>query len=76
MAVEGSYAKVAVRFGVSREEVCHYVTLVKRLPADLVAVVEAEKEPLRLRKFSLRALLRVARLNGIGPQHDAFAALH
>jgi hypothetical protein len=76
LVVDGSFGRVAKRFGVSREEVCHYVTLVTRLPADLVAVVEAEREPLRLRRFSLRALLRVARLKGHGPQHDAFAALH
>ncbi len=75
LEVEGSYGKVAHRFGVSREEVCHYVTVVKRLSADLVAVVEAEQDPLRQRQFSLRALLRVARLNGIGPQHDAFSRL-
>ena len=30
---------MAKRFGVTREEVCHYVTLLKRLPADLVQVV-------------------------------------
>lgn len=76
LVADGSYGKVAERFGVSREEVCHYVTVVTRLPADLVAVVEAEREPLRLRRFSLRALLRVARVKGLGPQHDAFAALH
>ncbi len=63
LVADGSYGKVAV-------------TVVTRLPADLVAVVEAEREPLRLRRFSLRALLRVARVKGLGPQHDAFAALH
>lgn len=75
LEVDGSYGKVAHRFGVSREEVCHYVTLVKRLPADLVAVVEAEQDPLRQRQFSLRALLGVARLRDKVSQAEAFRGL-
>ncbi len=42
---QDSYGKVARRYGVTREEVCHYLTLAKRLPADLVALVEAERNP-------------------------------
>jgi hypothetical protein len=75
LEVEGSYGKVAKRFGVSREEVCHYVTLVKRLPAALVAVVEAERDPLRVRRFNLRALLRIARLGDSRQQRASFRTL-
>ncbi len=75
LEVEGSYGKVAKKFGVTREEVCHYVTLVKRLPADLVAVVEGETDLLRCRRLSLRALLRVARLDGAERQRAAFEKL-
>ncbi len=75
LKVEGSYGKVAKRFGVTREEVCHYVTLVKRLPADLVQVVENERDPGRVRRRNLRALLRIARIESRGLQRRAFAAL-
>lgn len=61
LPVEGSYGKVAKKFGVTREEVCHNVTLVKRLPPDVVAAVEAETNPMRCRPLSLRALLGIAR---------------
>ncbi len=42
-AGQRSYAEVAVEFGVTREEVCQYVTLVRRLPEDMVAAVEGEQ---------------------------------
>ncbi len=45
LEIERSYGKVAKKFGVTAEEVCHYVTLVKRLPADLVVLVENERKP-------------------------------
>ena len=73
--VEGSYGKVAKRFGVTREEVCHYVTLVRRLPADLVAVVEAEQSQQVGRRLSLRVLLGIARLDDVGRQRAAFGKL-
>lgn len=75
LEVEGSYGKVAKKFGVTREEVCHYVTLVKRLPADLVVAVEGEGDPLRARRFNLRALLRIARLSDSRQQRASFRAL-
>lgn len=55
--VEGSCGEGAKKFGVSREEVCHSETLVKRLPADLVATDEAEQDPHAGRQLSLKALL-------------------
>jgi hypothetical protein len=71
LEVQGSYGKVAKRFGVTREEVCHYVTLVKRLPEDVVTRVEAEQDPARVRRLNLRALLRIARLGTAEEKRDA-----
>ena len=45
----------------TREEVCQYLTLLRRLPADLVSAVEKEKQPEVLRKLSYRKLLALAR---------------
>lgn len=75
LEVEGSYGKVAKKFGVSREEVCHYVTVVKRLPADLVAAVDAERDARRQRQLSLRAVLGIARLGESTRQRSAFGRL-
>jgi hypothetical protein len=70
LKVEGSYGKVARRFGVSREKVCHYVTLVKRLPEDVVTLVDGEQDPARVRRLNLRTLLRIARLDTMKKQRD------
>ena len=51
------------------------MTLVKRLPADLVTKVENERDPLRVRRQNLRALLRVARTKGVQHQRRAFTDL-
>lgn len=59
----------------TRVEVCHYVTLVKRLPPDLVALVETEKAPHRLRLLCLRHLLRIARLGSAEIQRSSFRRL-
>jgi hypothetical protein len=58
----GLLREVAKQFGVTRQEVCHYVTLVKRLPEDLVELVAAERDSVRARRFNLRVLLRIVRL--------------
>ena len=60
--VEGSYGKVAKKFGVTPEEVCHYVTMLQRLPAVMVMEVDGEHDPRPQRRLSLRALLSIARL--------------
>lgn len=70
----GSYRDIARRFQVTREEVCHYLTLVRRLRPDLLAVVEHEQQPDRMRAYSLRRLLRIARLPH-GDQPEAFEEL-
>lgn len=75
LEVEGSYGKVAKKFSVTRQEVCHYITVVKRLPADVVALVEKERDPLRVRRFNLRALLRIARLGNSRLQRTAVRRL-
>jgi hypothetical protein len=75
LEIGGSYGKVARQFGVTREEVCHYVTLVKRLPVDVVTLVETEEDPSRVRRLNLRALLRIARLDTTEKKRDAMANL-
>jgi DNA-directed RNA polymerase sigma subunit (sigma70/sigma32) len=56
-----SYREVARDFGVTREEVCQYLTLLKKLPVDLVKSVEMETRPEVLRTMSYRRLLAQAR---------------
>jgi hypothetical protein len=56
-----SYSEVAQEFGVTREEVCQYLTLLRRLPADLVSAVEMETRPEILRTLPYRKLLAMAR---------------
>ncbi len=68
-----TYRTVAQRFQVTREEVCQYMVVLRRLPADLRAMVEQERDPARLRTLSLRQLLRIARLPSAGARRSAFA---
>ena len=56
-----SYREVAQDFGVTREEVCQYLSLLKRLPDDLVNDIETETRPEVLRAMSYRRLLMMAR---------------
>ena len=46
-----SYADVAKQFGVTRVEVCQYVTIVRRLPAAAVTQVQSETDARRLRSL-------------------------
>ena len=55
-----TYRTVARRLGVTREEICQYTVVLKRLPPEMIAAVEHERDPLRLRQFSLRRLLAIA----------------
>lgn len=70
-----SYRDVAQQFEVSREEVCHYVTILRRLPKKIVAAVGRERDPRRLRKLSLRSLLAIARLRTAAEKHRAWKTL-
>jgi ParB-like chromosome segregation protein Spo0J len=56
-----SYREVAQEFGVTREEVCQYLTLLRRLPTEVVKSIEMETRPEVLRKMSYRKLLAMAR---------------
>ena len=70
-----SYATVGKQFGVSRIEVCHYVTLVRRLPARALQVVAHETDAKRLRVLSLRKLIAIARINNEQLKQAAFSQL-
>jgi hypothetical protein len=75
LAVEGSDADVARAFGVTRAGVCQYLTVLRRLPADLLDRVEAEQEPARLKEVSLRKLLGVAKIERAGDRRLRLRAL-
>ena len=40
-----SYPQVALEFGVTREEVCQYLTLLRRLPEELVKILKTDTRP-------------------------------
>ena len=62
-----SHREVARDFGVTREEVCQYLTILKRLPAEFVKNIEAETRPEVLRTMSYRRLLTQARATPSAP---------
>jgi hypothetical protein len=63
---EGSDADVARAYGLTRSSVRQYLTLVRRLPADLLGQVEAVTDRDRLKRLSPRQLLAVAQVEGEG----------
>jgi DNA-binding transcriptional regulator YdaS (Cro superfamily) len=75
LAVEGSDADVARAYGLTRASVCQYLTLVRRLPSDLLDEVEAVTDRNRLKRLSLRQLLAVAHVEGEGRRRRQFAML-
>jgi hypothetical protein len=64
--------EVAAIFGVTRAAVCQYLGLLQRLPPEVLARVEVESDPARLRDLSLRRLVRIA---GLRDPADRRAAL-
>jgi hypothetical protein len=56
-----SYREVARDFGVTRAEICQYLTLPRKLPAELVESLGNESRPDVLRRMSYRRLLAQAR---------------
>jgi hypothetical protein len=70
-----TYEEVAALFGVTRAAVCQYLVLLDRLPAKILARVEAERDPDRLRGLSLKRLLRIARLPNPRQRRAALAFL-
>jgi hypothetical protein len=71
----GSAADVARAFGITAAGVCQYLTVLRRLPADLLDRVEVEKEPGRLKEVSLRKLLGVAKIERAGERRLRLRAL-
>ena len=57
----GTVAGVARAFGITRASVCQYLTILRRLPPEVLAAVEVERDPVKLRRFTLRRLLERAR---------------
>jgi hypothetical protein len=66
---------VAAVFGVTRAAVCQYLVLLERLPSEVLARVEVESDPARLRDQSLRRLVRIARLRDPAARRAALSCL-
>jgi hypothetical protein len=45
--------------------VCQYLTLLRRLPAEVLAAVEVERDPAKLKAFTLRRLLTASKTKGM-----------
>lgn len=45
---------------------CQYLTLLRRLPAEVLAQVEVEKDPVKLRQLTLRRRLATPQVGGSG----------
>jgi hypothetical protein len=71
----GTYRAVGEHFGVTAAEVCQYLSLLRKLPTDIVAAVEHENDPRRLRVLSLRQMRALCRLPSEERQRAAFAKL-
>jgi DNA-binding transcriptional regulator YdaS (Cro superfamily) len=52
---------VAQQFGVTRQQVCQYLAIVRTLPPTVLRRIEEEHDPVRLRQLSYKRLLRIAR---------------
>ena len=57
-----SYADAAQEFGVTKVTVCHYTSLVRRLPQDFVRWLEAQDDPQVLGCFRECRLRPITRL--------------
>ena len=76
LAEEGaSYRTVAPQFQVTREEVCQYMALLKRLLDDVCKRVESEREPAPGRSFSLRRLERERLMASLSPLDEKLLQL-
>jgi len=70
-----TYQQVADQFGVTRAAVCQYMTIVKRLPDDVVRVIEEETSQGRLRVLSMKRLVGIARLHTKDARRTAVEAV-
>ncbi len=60
----GTAAGVARAFGITRASVCQYLTILRRLPPEVLVAVEREKDQVKLKSMSLRHLLGLAMTGG------------
>ena len=71
----GTASEVARALGLTRAGVSQYLTLLRRLPPDLLDRVESEQEPARLREMSLRNLMAIAKIERAGERRLRLRAL-
>lgn len=71
----GTEATVARAHGMTPAGVSQYLAVARRLPADLLAGMVVETGPARLRRFSLRTLVDIAREDGEGKRRERLATL-
>ena len=62
----GTAAGVARACGVTRASVCQDLTLLRRLPAEVLEAGEVERDPVEGRRLTLRKLLETIRMKGQG----------
>jgi hypothetical protein len=53
---------VARAFGVTSASVCQYLTLLRRLPPELLIQAEIERDQAKLKRLTLRKLLEVSKV--------------
>jgi len=71
----GTAAGVARAYSVTRASVCQYLTLLRRLPAEVLEAVEVEKDPVKLRQLTLRKLLVTALVDRKGGRRRRSGAM-
>ncbi|HTP29811.1 MAG TPA: hypothetical protein VMK12_29645 [Anaeromyxobacteraceae bacterium] len=71
----GTAADVARDLRFTNAGVSQYLTILRRLPPDLLDRVEAEQEPNRLKEMSLRKLLAIAKVERAGERRQRLLAL-
>lgn len=70
-----TYQQVAEGFGVTRATVCQYLTIIRRLPDDVLRVMESETRLSRVRAPSMKRLVQIARLDSEKERRAAIVAL-
>ena len=69
------HEEVAQKFGAPRPQVTQYLKLVARLPKSFINRMKACNDPKTLRRFSGRALLKIAKLQSMGEREEAISRL-
>jgi hypothetical protein len=70
-----TYQQVADQSGITRAAICQYMTIINRLPADLIDALDAKTDSTQVRSLSMKKLLRIARLGDDAAQRAAVADL-